>query len=114
MKKQEEEGSEMSYSYEENELHECCAVDCGEPGTELLVIKSWSTDRYGGKDQQDKTHHPVASGYYCKNHMTKKLRLLAKRYGSSSSSGGGGNNNTISETTTAVTDVNLAATAPKQ
>jgi hypothetical protein len=35
----------MSYSREDEDLHECCAVDCAQAGTEFLIIKSWlSTD----------------------------------------------------------------------
>jgi hypothetical protein len=105
MKRQEEEGSEMSYSYEEGEdLHECCAVDCDKPGTELLITKSWTGVQYGGKE--NKTNCPVTSGYYCKNHIAKKLELLlAKRYRSDSS----GNNSTGT-----ADNVNLAATTPRQ
>jgi len=41
----------MPYSYEENDdLHGCCAVNCGKPGTELLIMKSWTGIRYGGKE----------------------------------------------------------------
>jgi hypothetical protein len=42
--------------------------------------------------------------------MARKLRMLAKRYGSDSSSGGGGNNGN----TGTAADVNLAATTPRQ
>ena len=104
MKRQEEEGSEMSYSYEEGEdLHECCAVDCDKPGTELLITKSWTGVQYGGKE--NKNNCPVTSGYYCKNHIAKKLELLAKRYESDSS----GNNSTGT-----ADNVNLAATTPRR
>jgi hypothetical protein len=98
----------MSYSYEEDDLHECCAVHCDKPGTELLIIKSWTGAQYGGKESQ--TNYPITSGYYCKNHMARKLRMLAKRYVSDSSSGGGGNNGN----TGTAADVNLAATTPRQ
>jgi hypothetical protein len=74
-----EEGSEMSYRYEEAELHECCAVDCAEAGTEFLIVKSWAENRYGAGDERS-THHPVASGYYCMNHMAEKLESLTRRY----------------------------------
>jgi hypothetical protein len=47
----------MSYSYEEDDLHECCAVDCDKPGTELLIIKSWTGAQYGGKESQ--TNYPL-------------------------------------------------------
>jgi hypothetical protein len=94
----------MSYSYEENELLECCAVDCVDPGTEFLVIKSWSNNRYGGKDQQDR-HRLVTSGYYCENHMAEKLESLTRRYRPSSST---------KTTTTTTADMNLAATSPKK
>jgi hypothetical protein len=90
----------MSYSYEEDDLHECCAVDCDKPGTELLIMKSWTGVRYGGKESQ--TNCPVTSGYYCKSHMAGKLESLTRRYRSSSSDTG----------TSA--DVNLAATTPRQ
>ena len=69
----------MSYSYEEDELHECCAVDCAETGTEFLIVKSLADNRYGGGDERS-THHPVASGYYCMNHMGEKLESLTRRY----------------------------------
>jgi hypothetical protein len=95
-------GSEMSYSYEEDyDLHECCAVNCDKPGTELLIMKSWSGGKYGGKESQ--TDHPVASGYYCKNHMAEKLESLSRRYRSGGTSG---------DADTAP-DVNLAATTPQ-
>ena len=93
----------MSSSYEEDDdLHECCAVDCDKPGTELLIMKSWTGSKYGGKES--KTNHPVTSGYYCKNHMAEKLESLTRRYRS-----GGGNS---SDAGTAP-DVNLAATTPQ-
>jgi hypothetical protein len=91
----------MSYSNEENDLHECCAVDCDKPGTELLIMKSWTGSKYGAKESQ--TNHPVTSGYYCKNHMHEKLESLARRYRSSSSDDDGGT----------ASDVNLAATTPQ-
>jgi hypothetical protein len=69
----------MSYSYKEDELHECCAVDCVEAGTEFLIVKSWADNRYGGGDERS-THHPVVSGYYCMNHMGEKLESLTRRY----------------------------------
>ncbi len=93
----------MSYRYEDNDdLHECCAVDCDKPGTDLLIMKSWTGSKYGGKDS--KTNYPIASGYYCKDHLAKKLESLAKRYGSDSSRSDAG--------TTA--GINLAATSPKK
>ncbi len=93
----------MSYSYEEgdNNLHECCAVDCDKPGTELLIMKSWTGGKYGGKESQ--TNHPVTSGYYCKDHVAKKLKSLARRYGSGSGRSDAG-----------TADINLAATSPKE
>jgi hypothetical protein len=97
----------MSYSYEEDDLHECCAVDCDKPGTELLITKSWTGTRYGGKENRDR--FPVISGYYCKDHMANKLESLAKRYGSASS----GDNTNTNTGTAAPPDVNLAATTPK-
>jgi hypothetical protein len=69
----------MSYRYEEAELHECCAVDCAEAGTEFLIVKSWTDNRYGAGDEKS-THHPVATGYYCMNHMAEKLESLTRRY----------------------------------
>jgi hypothetical protein len=109
MNKQEEEGSEMPYSYEEGEdLHECCSVDCDKPGTELLITKSWTGVQYGGKNETGGTRSPVTSGYYCRNHIAEKLESLAKRYRSGSS---GGN---TSAGTAAPPDVNLAATTPKR
>jgi hypothetical protein len=98
------EEEEMSYSYEKKDLHECCAVDCAEAGTEFLVIKSWSDNRYGGKDERS-IHNPVSSGYYCRNHMAEKLDSLTRRYRS-----GSRDNNTSTGTGP---DVNLAATTPK-
>ncbi len=95
----------MSYSYEEDyDLHECCAVNCDKPGTELLIIKSWSGSKYGGKESQ--TNLPVASGYYCKNHMAEKLESLTRRY---RSSGSGGSSSDVDT----APDVNLAATTPQ-
>ena len=95
-------GSEMSYSYEEDyDLHECCAVNCDKLGTELLIVKSWTGSKDGGKES--KTNHPVTSGYYCKNHMAEKLESLTRRYRSGGSS---------SDVDTAP-DVNLAATTPQ-
>jgi hypothetical protein len=95
----------MSYSHEEDDdLHECCAVNCDKPGTELLIMKSWTGSKYGGKESPS-NNHPVASGYYCKNHMAVKLESLIRRYrsgGSSSSSDAG-----------TAPDVNLAATTPQ-
>lgn len=91
----------MSYSHEEDDLHECCAVDCAQAGTEFLTIKSWAFNRYGGKDEKtDTTNQLVTSGYYCKNHMAEKLESLTRRYRPSSDSG--------------TTNVNLAATTPRQ
>ena len=92
----------MSYNYEQDYLHECCAVDCDKPGTELLIMKSWTGSKYGGKESQ--TNHPVTSGHYCKNHMAEKLESLTRRYRSNSSTG--------SDAGTSP-DVNLAATTPQ-
>ncbi len=93
----------MSQSYEEdNDLHVCFAVNCDKRGTELLILKSWTGSKYGGKESQ--TNHPVSSGYYCKNHLAEKLESLTKRYSISGTS---------SDADTA-TDVNLAATAPQR
>ena len=93
----------MSYSYEENEdLHGCCAANCDKLGTELLIMKSWTGSRYGGKEGQ--TNRPVTSCYYCKNHIVEKLESVTRRYrsGGSSSSDAG-----------TAPDVNLAATTPQ-
>jgi hypothetical protein len=95
----------MTYSYEKEDLHECCAVDCNEAGTELLILRAWTGTRYGGTNETGGTHFPVTSGYYCRDHMAKKLGSLAKRYGS-----GSRDNNTSTGTGA---DVNLAATTPK-
>jgi hypothetical protein len=95
----------MSYSYQEDEvdeLHECCAVNCDKPGTELLKMKSWTGSKYGGKESQ--TNHPVSSGYYCKDHMAEKLESLIRRYRSDRSS---------SSKADTGPDVNLAATTPQ-
>ena len=93
----------MSYSRDDDEdLHECCAVDCSQAGTEFLIIKSWALNRYGGKDEKTDitTNQLVTSGYYCKNHMAEKLESLTRRYRPSSDTG--------------TTNVNLAATTPRQ
>ncbi len=92
----------MSYSREDEDLHECCAVDCAQAGTEFLIIKSWALNRYGGKDEKTDitTNQLVTSGYYCKNHMAEKLESLTRRYRPSSDTG--------------TTNVNLAATTPRQ
>jgi hypothetical protein len=91
----------MSYGREDDEdLHECCAVDCAQAGTEFLIIKSWALNRYGGKDEKTGTHQFVTSGYYCKNHMAEKLESLTRRYRPSNDTG--------------TTNVNLAATTPRQ
>ena len=92
----------MSYSREDEDLHECCAVDCAQAGTEFLIIKSWAPKRYGGKDEKTDTttNQLVTSGYYCKNHMAEKLESLIRRYRPSSD--------------TETTNVNLAATTPRQ
>ncbi len=93
----------MSYSHEEDDLHECCAVDCAQAGTEFLTIKSWAFNRYGGKEDETtdtSTNQLVTSGYYCKNHMAEKLESLTRRYRSSSDTG--------------TTNVNLAATTPRK
>lgn len=93
----------MSYSHEDEDLHECCAVDCAQAGTEFLIIKSWALNRYGGKDEKTDTtatNQLVTSGYYCKNHMAEKLESLTRRYRPSSDTG--------------TTNVNLAATTPRQ
>ncbi len=71
----------MTYSYEEEDLHECCAADCGEAGMHHLVLKEWIGTRYGGHNNTG-TQFPVTRVYYCRNHMAKKLELLANRYGS--------------------------------
>jgi hypothetical protein len=71
----------MTFGYEEEDLHECCAIDCEEAGKHLLILKEWTGARYGGKTETG-TKVPVASAYYCRNHMAKKLELLASRYGS--------------------------------
>jgi hypothetical protein len=56
----------MSYSYEENDdLHGCCAVNCDKPGTELLIMKSWTGSKYGGKESQS-TNHPVLAAIIAK------------------------------------------------
>ena len=94
----------MSYSYEEDDLNECCAVDCEEPGTEFLIVKSWTGVQYGGKNETGGTRSPVTSGYYCRNHMAEKLESLTRRYRT------GGRSS--SDTGTAP-DVNLAATTPQ-
>lgn len=92
----------MSYIHEEDDLHECCAVDCAQAGTEFLIIKSWALNRYGGKDEKtDTTNQLVTSGYYCKNHMAEKLESLTRRYRPSSDTAG-------------TTNMNLAATTPRQ
>jgi hypothetical protein len=90
----------MSYSHEEDGLHECCAVDCVQAGTEFLMIKSRALNRYRRKDKTTDTNHLVTSGYYCKNHMAEKLESLTRRYKPSSDTG--------------TTNVNLAATTPRQ
>ena len=93
----------MSYTYEEdNDLHECCAVNCDSPGTELLILKSWTGSKYGGKESQT-NHHPVTSGYYCKSHMAEKLESLTRRY----------RTRETSSDADAAPDVNLAATTPQ-
>ncbi len=101
-----EEGSEMAGGYEEqnNDLNECCALDCNRPGTELLIMKSWIGSKYGGDESQ--TNHPVIGGYYCRNHMADKLESLTRRYRSSSSNSGNGAGSTAP-------DVNLIATTPR-
>ncbi len=93
----------MSHSHGEgDDLHECCAVNCAQAGTEFLIIKSWALNQYGGgKGETTGTHHPVVSGYYCRNHMAEKLESLTRRYKPSSDSG-------------TAADVNLAATSPRQ
>ena len=92
----------MSNSREDEDLHECCAVDCAQAGTEFLIIKSWALKRYGGKDEKTDTttNQLVTSGYYCKNHMAEKLESLTRRYRPSSDTG--------------TTNVNIAATTPRQ
>ena len=92
----------MSYSREDEDLHECCAVDCAQAGTEFLIIKPWALNRYGGKDEKTDitTNQLVTGGYYCKNHMAEKLESLTRRYRPSSDTG--------------TTNVNLAATTPRQ
>ena len=95
----------MSYSYEDNDLHDCCAVNCDKPGTEFLILKLWTGVQYGGKNETGGTQSPVTSGYCCRDHMAEKLGSLTRRYRPSSSSGNGG---------TAAADVNLAATTPRQ
>ncbi len=82
-------------------MHECCAVNCDKPGTEGLIMKSWSGSKYGGNERQ--TDHPVASGYYYKNHMVEKLESLTRRYRPGGTSG---------DADTAP-HVNLAATTPQ-
>jgi hypothetical protein len=69
-------------------LHEYCAANCDKLGTELLIVKSWTGSKYGGKES--KTNHPVTSGYYCKNHMAEKLESLTRRYRSGGSSSDAG------------------------
>ncbi len=99
----------MPYSYEEdddnnNDLHECCVIDCDKPATELLIMKSWTGNKYGGNESQ--TNPPVTSGYYCKSHMAKKLKSLTRRYRPRNTDDG--------RTFPATDGVNLAATSPKQ
>ena len=99
----------MSDSYEEDEdLHECCAVDCDNPGTEFLVVKSWTGVQYGRNNETGGTQSPVTSGYYCRHHMAKKLQSLTRRYRSDSIRSG--NNNS----TGTAPDITLAATTPRQ
>jgi hypothetical protein len=71
----------MTDRYLEEDLHECCAVDCREAGKHLLILKEWTGTRYGGKTETG-TQFPVTSAYYCRNHMARKLELLASLYGS--------------------------------
>jgi hypothetical protein len=92
----------MSHRYEEDDdLHECCAVNWDKLGTEFLIVKSWTGSKDGGKES--KTNHPVTSGYYCKNHMAEKLESLTRRYRSGGTSGDADT----------PPDVNLAATTPQ-
>jgi hypothetical protein len=69
----------MTDGYTEEDLRECCAVDCGEAGKHLLILKEWTGTQYGGKTETG-TLFPVIGAYYCRNHLAKKLELLAKRY----------------------------------
>ena len=61
----------MTDGYRDEDLHECCAVDCREAGKHLLILKEWTG-----------TQFPVTSAYYCRDHLAKKLELLANRYAS--------------------------------
>ena len=71
----------MTDGYTEEDLHQCCAVECKEAGKHLLILKQWTGTQYGGKTDTG-TQFPVISAYYCRNHLAKKLELLANRYGS--------------------------------
>jgi hypothetical protein len=44
-----------------------------------LILKEWTGTQYGGKTETG-TRFPVTSAYYCRNHLAKKLELLANRY----------------------------------
>jgi hypothetical protein len=80
-KQRRKDDKKMTDGYPDQDLHECCAVDCIEAGKHLLILKEWTGTQYGGKTETG-TQFPVTSAYYCRNHMARKLELLANRYAS--------------------------------
>ena len=74
---------EMTDSYIEEDLYECCAIHCGRPGNYHLVLEAYTGTRYGYAHIQDGnvTRHqtPVIDTYYCKDHMVEQLESLANR-----------------------------------
>jgi hypothetical protein len=80
-KQKRKDDKKMTDGYLDGDLHECCAVDCREAGKHLLILKEWTGTQYGVKTEIG-TQFPVTSTYYCRNHMARKLELLANRCGS--------------------------------